>query len=324
MIFLYNKKHYQTDKRYLIDLSPSLIIVPSDGAFSWVGIIISQLLSPGFNIICIILVLGFSFFKTIKKAYQEYQKEKSITLDNNILVIDGINVYIDKDDQDIMDNHTSETLRDKLIFSGLIMFSMIIIAALTFSRDIFKKCATNWWILIFLNPLVMIIILLLYSIFLMNNYQTRKNNNFKFMPGDINWNLKNISLLSILSAISGALSTYLGIGGGMLITPLLINLGMKTEVVIASSAVTTFFSSLISLLNYIIAKRILWDWFGAVSIAGAIGSYIGIKLNKKVMERLQKQSYLIFFIGIIIFISIVTMCIYFATNSPSFGINKLC
>lgn len=60
------------------------------------------------------------------------------------------------------------------------------------------------------------------------------------------------------------------------------------------------------------------------SIVGAIGSYIGIKLNKKVMKKLQKQSYLIFFIGIIIFISILTMCIYFATNSPSFRINKLC
>ena len=54
----------------------------------------------------------------------------------------------------------------------------------------------------------------------------------------------NAPLLLLISTIVGLLTGMLGIGGGMLVSPLLILLQIDNNVVMATNSMTTFFSSL--------------------------------------------------------------------------------
>ena len=84
------------------------------------------------------------------------------------------------------------------------------------------------------------------------------------------------------------LSTYMGIGGGMLTTPVMINTGMIPEVVVATSSVSTFFSLIISVINYIVNGKLLWNYGIVFSISSAFGSIIGLCLSIYILRKYKR------------------------------------
>ena len=111
----------------------------------------------------------------------------------------------------------------------------------------------------------------------------------------------------IIASFTGFLSTYMGIGGGMLTTPIMIQVGMIPEVVVATSAVSTLFSSMITTINYVVEGKLIWSyglWFSFVS---ALGSYIGLSMSDVILKKFKRQSVIIFFVSLILFTSIILL-----------------
>ena len=72
---LYLKRHPMNNNRYLIDMMPILLIVPIDGNFSFLGVILSEIMPNSITLAVIILVLGITFYKSIIKGIKTYKKE---------------------------------------------------------------------------------------------------------------------------------------------------------------------------------------------------------------------------------------------------------
>ena len=106
----------------------------------------------------------------------------------------------------------------------------------------------------------------------------------------------------------------MGIGGGMLITPIMIQVGMIPEVVVATSAISTLFSSLISTINYIIEGKLLWSYGITFSLSSGLGSIIGLKLSDYILNKFKRQSIIIFIVSMILFTSIILLVVNSATN----------
>ena len=99
----------------------------------------------------------------------------------------------------------------------------------------------------------------------------------------------------------------MGIGGGMLITPIMIQVGMIPEVVIATGSITTFFSSLISTLNYSLVGKLNVRYGILFSIMSMFGSLIGLKLSDFILSKFRRQSILIFVVSLILLVSCIML-----------------
>jgi uncharacterized membrane protein YfcA len=310
IILLINKKHIYFHKRYLIDLSPLLLIVLFDGNSSFIGVILADLIPKIVTVIVIILVIGIIFIKTTYKAYKSFKKEnyniKNNSSNYELYIIDGIGEFIDK--RKLLDYIGSgDSTKDKNI-KLLIQLSCVLITSIfSLTRTFLEKYSLYYFLHILLQFLFIGIIGYFIIKFILNDYYKKRNSDYVFLEGDIVWNRKNIIKFIVMASFTGMISTYLGIGGGIIITPLLISVGMLPEVVVASTSITTFFSSFISTVNYLLAGQLLWKFSLVFGICSGIGAIIGLKISNMVLKKFKRQSFITFIVSGVLLTSLVLL-----------------
>lgn len=312
MLLLYNLPNPDEPKRYLMDLTPSNIIVPFDAIFSWLGVILIKIIPSFFTIILVILLSIISIIKIGKNGLKECKKRPDIIIYPEI---DGIEIYLN--------NHMKDKPEDDRKRNLYLIILNILIVGLFGLRDKFIKCSLEYWLLIGGNVFSMILMSLINSKFINYQYEKRKENNFNFIPSDIKWNYKNIIILGSLSSIAGILSTWLGLGGSSLITPILYYFEMSPDVVSVSIGVSTLFSSLISLLNYIFGGNYLLEWGIILYIVSSLGSICGVLLLKVIMKKLNK-GFISLLVVLMLVISSISLLINILNNSDNFKSNNFC
>jgi uncharacterized membrane protein YfcA len=93
--------------------------------------------------------------------------------------------------------------------------------------------------------------------------------------------------LSLIGAFAGLLSGILGIGGGGIISPLLLMLGFDPKKITVITAFVVPFSSLSGFLTYLAMGHVEWRILIIVSIAGYIGASLGTAFMQ---NRLEPQT----------------------------------
>jgi uncharacterized membrane protein YfcA len=128
-------------------------------------------------------------------------------------------------------------------------------------------------------------------------YITRKSNNSESKSHEFKLEGKVIIILPIVTFITGLLAGSLGIGGGLVLNPILIVYGMLPEVSTASCNVFVFMTSISSFIQFSMAGLIgAKEGFLLFSIS-VIGSCVGIFGIKKVMDKYKRASLLVFVLG---------------------------
>lgn len=96
--------------------------------------------------------------------------------------------------------------------------------------------------------------------------------------------------LSFIGAFAGLLSGMLGIGGGGIISPLMLMLGFNPKKITAITAFVVPFSSFSGFLTYWAMGSIDWRILGIVSVAGIAGATLGtVFMQKKLNETTVKK-----------------------------------
>jgi uncharacterized membrane protein YfcA len=95
----------------------------------------------------------------------------------------------------------------------------------------------------------------------------------------------------------------LGIGGGLILGPLLLELGLHPIVSTATSNFLVLFTSSSTSIQFILLGMMNVDFGIACTLASTIGSYIGTVLIQKLIEKTKRSSYLIFSLGIVLGLS---------------------
>lgn len=101
---------------------------------------------------------------------------------------------------------------------------------------------------------------------------------------------------ALVGAGAGFLSGLLGVGGGMLISPLLIFLGYNPKKVATITAFVVPFSSLIAFTAYAVIGTVQWE----VLVFASIAAYSGGVLGTKVMHRHLRGSAIKKFLGVVL------------------------
>ena len=98
---------------------------------------------------------------------------------------------------------------------------------------------------------------------------------YAFETGDISWTGRNVWLYPILSAFAGGMGGLLGIGGGMIMGPLLLELGMCPANTSATSATCVLVTSAAATAQYVILETMLLDYGAALGALGLVATFVG-------------------------------------------------
>ncbi|KAK8618325.1 hypothetical protein V6N13_132319 [Hibiscus sabdariffa] len=117
----------------------------------------------------------------------------------------------------------------------------------------------------------------------------------------------NKFIFPLMALMAGGLGGVFGIGGGMLISPLLIQVGVAPEVTAATCSFMVFFSSIMSAFQYLLLGMEQTDTALVFSVICFIASLIGLLVVQKVVKELGRASIIVFSVGIVMALSTVLM-----------------
>ncbi|WP_309643543.1 sulfite exporter TauE/SafE family protein [Phenylobacterium sp.] len=113
----------------------------------------------------------------------------------------------------------------------------------------------------------------------------------------------NAPLLVALGAVVGFISGLFGIGGGFLMTPVLVFLGIPPVVAVASEANHVAASSTSSVISYTRRKAVDFRMGGVMAAGGAVGSFLGVEVFRWL--RLLGQADLVVSLSYLIFLGVI-------------------
>jgi uncharacterized membrane protein YfcA len=324
VISLYHAKHPHNHNRDLINYAPLLLLVPFDGNSSFVGVLMASWSPKLFTILFLIVILIATLYKSLRKAIQTFLKENKYLEDEHcgyeLVMIDGIGRYIDCASLILDDESHGDPPHDKYIKTMLLVCSIGMVSAFSMTRPLLEPCGFAYGLHI-MGQFAVISGFGLYMVYyIIDDYKSKQNKQYLFLEGDINWNHSNIWKFIGIGTLTGAISTYVGIGGGMLVTPIMIQCGMIPEVVIATTSMSTFFSSIISCINYLAKGQLRYDYGFVLAGFSGLGSYIGLQLSAYILQKWKRQSNLIFMVSLILFASTILLSYNAFSDSSIFKI----
>ena len=269
-LYYIKAKHVDAPNRYLPNFDIIRLVVPFDGNTAYLGLLLNQVLPNIVIFILIVILLGIMAYKTIQKAIG-YFRNKDVK-DSMLIIIDNIEATIPttNDGSTMREGETKWDVAKNLAYS-ITGFSLI--TFFTFVRKTYEDDGGYGWAIYLVQLFVIGLFGYMTCEHIKSIYMLKKKDKFNFVEGDIDWSIKESFIRYIVSAsFVGVISTLLGIGGGMIMNPIMISLNVMPEVVVATSSITTFFSSVISALQFIIADGTVEWYYGVLFLIGGLAS----------------------------------------------------
>ncbi|MCG9914845.1 MAG: sulfite exporter TauE/SafE family protein [Phenylobacterium sp.] len=113
----------------------------------------------------------------------------------------------------------------------------------------------------------------------------------------------NAGVLVLLGAVVGFISGLFGIGGGFLMTPILLWMGIPPVVAVASEANHVAASSASSVISYSRRRQVDFRMGGVLAAGGALGALVGVEVFRWL--RLMGQADLVVSLSYLIFLGLI-------------------
>lgn len=144
---------------------------------------------------------------------------------------------------------------------------------------------------------------------------------------EVEWSWKKVFSFMAIAFTTGLLAGCLGIGGGLVLSPLLLELGFYPAVASAISGMAVLVTSSSALLLYALSGKVYWEFALLMMPLTFVSTYIGKVKIDAYAEKHQKQSVIIWSVAIFIFICFILLSaegIGDLVDDPSFAFSDLC
>jgi len=192
-------------------------------------------------------------------------------------------------------------------------------------------CSGLYWGLFVTIIPILILITLVVGYHLVKQEFKKQRLHYKFVKGDVRWTPNYTLVISALSLGAGILSSLLGIGGGMILSPMMLEMQVLPEVVSATATYMILFTSLSAVVQFSVLGRIIWDYAGVYCVIGFFSAIVGQSVLSYIVKKYNKTSIIIFCIVVVIGCSVillgVTGIMRFADqvkNGANLGFNPYC
>lgn len=336
LLFNVGKRHPIAD-RPRIDWDIMLVMEPLTVAGALVGSFIN-VLSPPWLICCLLVcLLSATTVKSFKKGIKMYNKESAAfaqaeglssndgesgnMLAKKLIINDSSNAcgadLIDearKTGNNTLANileteSTTPWWKVRMMFyvtGG--MLTLTILKGGGNVNPIGVVCGTwqYWAITLAALPYVLIISIIARN-HLVSVWQQKKQCNFQYVEGDVEWNPRNTIVYPLICSIAGLCAGMFGIGGGIVKGPLMLEMGVLPEVTSATSATMILFTSAAATVSYLLFESLNLQYGIMVFTLGFLNTLVGQKVLNKVVKYYGRSSIIVLLIATIVGLSSIAM-----------------
>ena len=301
---------YNNYKNNRLDYKLILFFAPIQMGGALAGSLINQMLSNSIILIGLLIVVFISIVKTSLKAKQIYQRENrpNVTPDidqtreeNPSIVVDPPNLGVPSNVVDPPNLGVPSNVNDNNKFINyplyIFIFWLIILSLgiLRGKKNIIsfigiKTCDLIWWVITVTTTLVS---------FLSCYFSI--------------WDTKKTILLAGVTFLAGICSGLLGIGGGMIMGPILLEIGIPAKKASAENATSILLSSSALSIIFIASGSVPLDWCLIYGFGSLIFSFVAIVIFNKYYSN--KEVYIVYCL-IVIMLLAIAISIYNLFNMP--------
>ncbi|KAL3522087.1 hypothetical protein ACH5RR_014921 [Cinchona calisaya] len=318
------------EKSTLIDYDIALLSEPFMLLGVSVGVICNVMLPEWLITIMFAVFLGWSTFKTFKSGISYWklesegmksgrngcqELENGITSDN-----DRSREAVQSLEEPLLHKETSFYKLDipwmKMGMLILIWFCFFIVYLLrgNHSRQgiiMIETCGVGYWII----SSTQIPLAILFTLWILYGRKSRNNHaHQKELGSETKDRGPDKFVFPVMALLAGGLGGVFGIGGGMLISPLLLQVGIAPEVTAATCSFMVFFSSTMSAIQYLLLG--MNHVYAAIifAIICFIASLIGLVVVQKAIAKQGRASLIVFSVGIVMALSTVLITSFGAVD----------
>eukprot|EP00277_Geminigera_cryophila_P018273 CAMPEP_0179435622 /NCGR_PEP_ID=MMETSP0799-20121207/19703_1 /TAXON_ID=46947 /ORGANISM="Geminigera cryophila, Strain CCMP2564" /LENGTH=241 /DNA_ID=CAMNT_0021215119 /DNA_START=1 /DNA_END=726 /DNA_ORIENTATION=+ len=154
---------------------------------------------------------------------------------------------------------------------------------------------------------------------------------YRFQPSEMQWTSRAAVHYPLVCISAGVAAGLLGIGGGMLKGPIMLEMGLPPSVVAATAAYMLFWTTASTSIQFGIMGEMLWGYGAALFVVGLFSSVVGQVVLGWFVAKYKKQYFITMLIGIVIGFSTVFMGVsgvartyYKYSKGESLGFKGLC
>ncbi|GAV64471.1 TauE domain-containing protein [Cephalotus follicularis] len=269
------------------------------------------------TVLLIILFLGTStkaFFKGVETWKKEtiLKKEASRRLELNRNAGEEVEYKaLPGGPSDSTQTETKESKRSEITILenvrwkelGLLFLVWVIILGLQISKDYTTTCSVAYWVLNLLQIPVA---------FGVSGYQAvclYKGQRRIASMGDTstNWKVHQLISYCLFGVLAGVVGGLLGLGGGFILGPLFLELGIPPQVSSATATFAMTFSASMSVVEYYLLKRFPVPYALYFVAVATIAALVGQHVVRKLIAILGRASLIIFILSFTIFVSAISL-----------------
>ncbi|XP_057421670.1 sulfite exporter TauE/SafE family protein 3-like [Lotus japonicus] len=185
---------------------------------------------------------------------------------------------------------------------GVLSFVWFSFLLLQIAKTYTATCSITYWILMSLQIPVSLGVSMYQAVGL---YQGWRVTACKRDQGT--WPFHLLILSASCSLFAGIIGGLLGIGGGFVMGPLFIELGIAPQVASATATFGMTFSASISVVQYYLLNRFPVPYALYLTLVAAIAAYLGQLVIDKLISIFKRASLIIFVLAFTIFVSTITL-----------------
>ncbi|PKU78388.1 hypothetical protein MA16_Dca019438 [Dendrobium catenatum] len=311
----------------IIDYDLALLFQP----MLMLGITIGVALSVVFpywliSVLIIILFLGTSsrsFFKGIQMWKEETiikmeteKKEMEAKARSERIIVDSLYEPLlppaqEKSGIDIL----LLNLRWKRILAlMLVWFSFLLLQILKNGTEV---CSTFYWLFNILQFPVALSVYAWEATRLWRESRSRRQRGVWecVCEASIEWSALQLLLCALCGLLGGTVGGLLGSGGGFILGPLLLEIGVIPQVASATATFVMLFSSSLSVVEFYFLKRFPMPYAVYLIAVSVMAGFWGQFFVRKLVKVLKRASIIVFILSAVIFASALTMGVVGAEKS---------
>jgi uncharacterized membrane protein YfcA len=196
-----------------------------------------------------------------------------------------------------------------LSFSFIVVFIISLLKGAKDKPSIvgIKTCSKLYWIISPIQYPVLFVLAGAVAFYLHRQYNRKLALNYKFEEGEIKWNKLHSVLIPSLFLIAGIIAGCLGLGGGIVAGPLLLELGMLPQVAVATSSFMVFLTAASTVAQFAVLGLLPWDYSLWYCFFGILSGLVGQYVIGSIVQKYNKFSWIVFMIAIVIGLSACLM-----------------
>ncbi|XWS26312.1 hypothetical protein CRYUN_Cryun26dG0021300 [Craigia yunnanensis] len=186
---------------------------------------------------------------------------------------------------------------------GLLCFVWIAFLVLQIAKNQTATCSTVYWVLNLLQIPVSLGVSLYEAVSLYEGRRVIASN------GDqsTNWQVHQLATYCAFGVLAGIVGGLLGLGGGFIMGPLFLELGIPPQVSSATATFAMTFSSSMSVVEYYLLKRFPIPYALYFTSVATIAALVGQHIVRRLIIVFGRASLIIFILAFTIFVSAVSL-----------------